>query len=136
MPLSACTGGDDTPPELTVGQLMSSPEKYNGDVVIVSGFYFHGFETIVLCEDLKYSGYSENHMIPEGRYLWIEGGLPLEVYDALYIQTEMGPNERYGKIEVTGKFDTGGQFGHLGAYDSKIVPSEAKLLPWKPSHLD
>jgi len=130
--LVACSA----PAELTIEQLMASPEKYNGDMVVVSGFYFHGFETIVLCESLKYSGNVENHMVPEGKFLWIEGGIPREVYDTLYIQSEMGPEERYGKIKVKGKFDTGGQFGHLGAFDSQILPQQVELLPWTPPGSD
>ena len=128
LPFSACGGT----PELTVAQLMADAGKYNGDVVVVSGFYFGGFEVMVLCEDLKYSGYAENHMVPEGKYLWVEGGIPSEVHDALYIQSEMGPRERFGKIEVKGKFATGGGYGHLGAYDSQISPTEVELLPWSP----
>ena len=127
LPFSACGGGT---PELTVTQLMADAGKYNGKVVVVSGFYFGGFEVMVLCEDLKYSGYAENHMVPEGEMMWVEGGIPSEVHDTLYIQSMMGPEERYGKIEVKGKFETGGQFGHVGAYDSQISPSQVKLLPW------
>jgi hypothetical protein len=128
LPLTACS----TPAEMTVEQLMSNPERYNGDVVVVSGFYFHGFETMVLCESLKYSGLAEGHLIPEGEMMWFESGLPSEVFDNLYIQSDMGPEERYGKIRVKGKFETGGQYGHLGAHHSRITYQEVELLPWSP----
>ena len=126
--LAACSA----PTELTVEQLMSSPEKYNGDVVTVSGYYFHGWENILLCEGLKYSGLAEGHMGPDGETMWVEGGLPLELYENLYVQSDMGPEERYGKIRVKGKFETGGGFGHLGAFNSQISPQEVELLPWSP----
>ena len=111
---------------------MSNPEKYNGDVVTVSGYYFHGWETVLLCEGLKYSGLAEGHIGPDGEIMWVEGGLPLEVYENLYVQSDMGPEERYGKIRVIGKFETGGQYGHMGAHRSQITPQEVELLPWSP----
>jgi hypothetical protein len=128
LPLAACS----TTTELTVEQLMSNPQKYNGDVVTVSGYYFHGWETVLLCEGLKYSGLAEGHIGPDGDTMWVEGGLPLEVYENLYVQSDMGPEERYGKIKIKGKFETGGQYGHLGAHRSQITPQEVELLTWTP----
>jgi hypothetical protein len=132
LPLTACSA----PAEITVEQLMANPEKYNGDVVVVRGYYFHGWETVLLCEGLKYSGLAEGHIGPDGETMWVEGGLPLDVYEKLYIQSDMGPEERYGKIRVKGKFETGGQYGHLGAFDSQISPQEVELLLWSPPALD
>ena len=34
--------------EVTLDQLFANLDKYNGKQVIVEGFYFHGFEIIVL----------------------------------------------------------------------------------------
>ena len=44
--------------DATLEQLFANPDKYNSKQVIVEGFYFHGFETIVLSERLEYSGYA------------------------------------------------------------------------------
>ena len=118
--------------DATLEQLFTNPDKYNGKQVIVEGFYFHGFETIVLSERLEYSGYAEGHLVPKGKMLWVEGGIPKEIYDKLNQQQMMGPAERYGKVKITGKFEYGGKYGHLGAYDSQIVPSEVQLVPWSP----
>ena len=130
LPFSAC--GEDMPVELTVEQLMVNAEKYNGDVVVVTGFYFDGWEIMVLCEGLKYSGHAEGHISPEGPMMWFEGGMPREIYDGLYVQSMMGPEERYGKVKVTGKFETGSDYGHLGSHHSRITPQEVELLPWSP----
>jgi hypothetical protein len=54
------------------------------------------------------------------------------MYDNLYQQSMMGPTERYGKVRMTGKFQYGGQYGHLGAYKHQISPSNVELLPWEP----
>lgn len=126
--LAACS----SPVELTVTQLMASPSKYDGEVVTVNGYYFQGWETVLLCEGLKYSGLAEGHLGPDGAIMWVEGGLPLEVYENLYVQSDMGPEERYGKIRVKGKFETGGQYGHLSAHHSRITPQAVELLPWSP----
>ena len=118
--------------EVTFDQLFANPDQYNGRYVTVEGFYFSGFEVIVLSEKLEYSGYAEGHLTPKGRMVWIEGGIPKEVYDKLYQQQMMGPSERYGKGRVTGKYEYGGKYGHVGAYSSQIVPVEVELLLWSP----
>ena len=131
--LAACGAPQsEVPPELTIAELLDSPQNYNNEIVVVQGFYFHGFETAVMCESLVLSGIAEGHLVPDGEMLWVEGGLPRAIYDALYVQSQMGPDERYGKIEVKCRFETGGKFGHLGTYDSQITPVEVKLLPWSP----
>jgi hypothetical protein len=62
--------------------------------------------------------------------------LPKEIHDQLYTQTvnlSSGYPEHYGKIRVTGKFQAGGQFGHLGGYKYQITISEVSLLEWSPN---
>ena len=121
-----------TPQQATFDQLSSNPKQYNGRDIIIEGFYFHGFEIVILSENLDYSGYAQGHLAPEGIMIWIEGGIPKEVYDSLYEQQIMGPSERYGKIRIRGKFEFGEKFGHLGQYDSRLIPLEVELLPWSP----
>jgi len=116
--------------EVTFDQLFANLDKYSGNEITIEGFYFHGFEVIVLSESLEYSGYAQGHLIPKGKMMWVEGGIPKEVYDKLYQQQMMGPLERYGKVRVKGKFEYGGKYGHIGAYSSQIVPLEVELLMW------
>jgi len=118
--------------EVSFEQLFSNPGHYNGQHIAIKGFVFLGFETMVLSEELKYSGYAEGHLIPSGRMLWVEGGIPPAIYDNLYEQNMMGPSERYGKTLVKGTFQYGGQYGHLGAYEYQITPTEIQLLEWSP----
>jgi hypothetical protein len=110
--------------------LTSDPVRFGGEEVTVEGFYFQGFEVQVITGRLEYSGYAEGHLAPKGEMVWVEGGIPNEVNEALYIQDMMGPEERYGKVKITGEFEYKGQYGHLGAYDSRIVPSSVKLVKW------
>ncbi|MFC1967859.1 hypothetical protein ACFLVX_00500 [Chloroflexota bacterium] len=118
--------------DATLEQLFTNPDNYDGKQVIIEGFYFHGFETLVLSERLEYSGYAEGHIVPKGKMLWVEGGIPKEIYDKLKQQQMMGPSERYGKLRIKGKYEYGGKYGHLGAYSSQIVPSGVEFLSWSP----
>ncbi len=130
---TGCANQDsDKGVEVSFKRLLASPSQYNGKHIAIEGFVFLGFETMVLGEELKYSGYAEGHLTPGERILWIEGGIPIDIYDKLYEQNMMGPSERYGKILVKGTFEYGGQYGHLGAFKYQIVPSEIQFLAWSP----
>ena len=118
--------------EVTFEQLFASPQRYDGKDVCLEGFYFHGFELIVLSERLETSGYAPGHLVPRGEVVWIEGGIPMEIYDQLHQQAMMGIAERYGKLKICGKFEYGGQYGHLGGYNAQITLSQVELLPWSP----
>lgn len=127
---SCATEPSDTP--LTVEQVFAQPEKYAGKTITLEAIYFHGWETIVLAERLEPSGYAPGHLIPRGKLVWVEGGIPKEIYDRLYVQQQMGPNERIGNLRIRGKFQYGGQFGHVGGFDAQITPLETEMLPWTP----
>jgi len=131
--ISGCqrAGGGQTG-EVTFEELFARPEQYHERQITLEGFYFLGFEVMVLSEGLEYSGYAEGHLIPQGKMLWIEGGIPSDTYNQLYRQDMMGPDERYGKMRVSGQFEHGGHYGHLGGYDSQITLAEAALLDWAP----
>jgi hypothetical protein len=120
------------PQEVTIEQLSASPDRYRGKSIVIEGFYFQGFETIVMCEELELSGLAEGHLVPIGEAIWVEGGIPEDVFEALYLQEMMGPEERFGKVRVRGKYEYGGEYGHLGGFNSQIIPSEVELLQWSP----
>jgi hypothetical protein len=119
--------------EFSFEQWFSDSNQYNGQEITIDGYCFKGFEIIVLSEKLNYSGQAEGHLTPAGRMLWIEGGIPQEIFDGLYQQEFMGFTERYGQIRINGKFEYGGDYGHLGQYNYQIVPSEVLLLSLSPT---
>lgn len=131
--ISGCNPGDSskTTP-ITFDQVFTTPSEYNGEEISIKGFIFLGFETMVLSEELVVSGYANNHLIPGERMLWLEGSIPAEIYQELYEQHMVSPDERYGKITVEGKFYYGGNYGHLGAYEYQITPNQIQLLTWSP----
>jgi hypothetical protein len=129
--ISGCGGK----PEVSYSQLISQPEKYDGQTVTVECFYFDAFEMMALCASLGPSTIAPGNLAPQGEFIWLEGGLPLETRDKLYTQTvklSSGYPEHYGKVRITGRFQSGGQFGHLGAYKYQITISEVSLLEWSP----
>jgi len=120
------------PQEITFEQLSANPALYRGRNIVIEGFYFQGWEVIVLCKKLEPSGYAEGHLAPEGTMIWVEGGVPKDVYEALHTQEMMGPEERFGKVRVHGRYEQGSEYGHLGGFSSQIVPTEVELLQWSP----
>jgi beta-lactamase superfamily II metal-dependent hydrolase len=118
--------------EITFERLFLDPDQFNGKDIVIEGYYYQGFETIVLSEKLDYSNYAPGHLNPKGGMLWIEGGVPKEVYDNAHQQQMMGPLERYAKVRIIGQFEYGGEYGHLGQYEYQIVPSEVNSLVWSP----
>jgi hypothetical protein len=131
--LTSCQANQpDVPEEVTFDQLLANPGQYGGKEIVLDGYYFASFETILIAEEMEYSGYAEGHLIPSGRLIWVDGGMPIEIYAQLYRQDMMGPEERYGKIRLTGRFEYGGEYGHLGGFDYQINLEEAELLPWSP----
>ncbi len=118
--------------EVTFEQLSSRPGEYSGEQIVVEGFIFHGWEVIVLCERLEPSGYAEGHLTPGGAVIWVEGEIPPDFYEALYSQDMMGPEERFGKLRILGRYEYGGEYGHLGGYSSQIIPAEVDILQWSP----
>ena len=118
--------------EVTFKQLFLTPEKYNGKDILIEGYYYQGWETIVLSDELVYSGKAPEHLIPGGEMLWIEQGVPKEIYDNAYQQQMMGPMERYARVMIKGKFEHGDKYGHVGRFDMQIIPSEVNQLSWSP----
>jgi hypothetical protein len=84
--------------EVTFEQLFLFPDQYSGKDIEIEGYYYQGWETIILSEQLVYSGNAPGHLIPKGKMLWIEKGVPKEIYDNAYQQQTIGPLERYRKI--------------------------------------
>ena len=112
--------------EIKFENLASNPRKYNGHKIIIEGLFFQGWEVIVLCEELEVSGIAENHLVPVGMMIWVEGGVPRDVYDLLHKQDMLGPEERFGKVRIHGEFNYGGTYGHLGGFSFRLFP-----LAWK-----
>lgn len=121
-----CAGGGQS---LSLGQVLSEPDKYSGKTITVDAFYYHAFEVEALAGGLDLSNGRASTV---GETVWVAGGVGKEVYDRLYQDPVAGPIVRFGKVRVTGRFESGGKFGQMGAYSSQITPEKVELLSWTP----
>lgn len=110
---------------VSVYDLAANPEQYNGQTITVRGYYFWNSVIFVLAEGVstEEDGTSPR---PEGKTIWMEGFNPEES-----AKLNLGPNNSYvwGYVEVTGNFQTGGNFGKDGSYQSILTVTESKALP-------
>ena len=114
----------------TLVELLASPDRYNGKEILLEGFYFQCWDSNIITERMAASGFAEGHLWPFGPKVWIQGSIPKEVYVGLHQLDMMGPLERYGKVRIKGKFQTGERYGHLGQFDARIIPSGVQVLQW------
>jgi hypothetical protein len=126
--------GGSAQPSLTFPQLIADADKYNGQTVTFEAFDFSGFEISALAASLGPSSSNPSRIVPEGDLIWIKGGITEDLFNRLYTQsdTPSGYPEHFGKVKVTGKFETGGQYGHMNAYRYQITITSAELLEWSP----
>ena len=147
---SACTSASRP---ITFAQLISKADEYNGKTVTLEAFYFSGFRIDDLAGSLKLEAFDisrfktdaltgslktatsvERRMVPVGTLVWVEGGIPQELQDKLFKQsnTTSGYIEYFGKLKIWGKFETGGEYGHFYSYQYQINITRAELLEWTP----
>jgi hypothetical protein len=62
--------------------------------------------------------------------LWVKGDISRDVLDGLQEQELMGSTEHFGRVRVTGRIESGGNYGHLGGYSYQITPVRIESVPW------
>jgi len=132
----AVVGCSNTAQSVTFSQLISQADKYNGRPMTFEAYYFAGFEILALSESVGPSTYADGRMVPLPipTLIWVESGISEELFNKLYTQTQTpsGYPEHIGKLKVTGKFETGGKYGHMDAYRYQIEITSAEQLEWSP----
>lgn len=115
-------------------QIKGTPEKYNGQTVTFTGFYFSGFEIAVVCETLEPQEGWDGNYIPGGTMIWATGSFPENMKSKLYVQSNnpTGYPAYYGKVEVTGVYEYGSKYGHMDAYHYQLNITGVKMVDWKP----
>jgi hypothetical protein len=119
---------------ITFSQLTADPEKYNSQTVTLEGFWFDGFEIEVLAERLISSDFAPGNLQPDGLKIWVKNGLPEGISQQLYLQANnpTGYPAHYGKVELTGTLEYGGQYGQMNSYQYQLTVRSANLIPWNP----
>ncbi len=97
--------------------LVNTPDASNGQTVVTQGYYFWNSVIYVLAEGISVEEDGSNPQ-PIGRMIWMEGFPPDKSSEL-----NLGPSNAFvwGKVEVTGAFQSGGNFGKDGAYPSQLT---------------
>jgi hypothetical protein len=123
-----------TSSQVIFAQLITTPATYNNQTITIEGFWFDGFEIEVLAERLIPSDFAAGNLQPDGVKIWVKNGLPEDVNQQLFLQANnpTGYPAHYGKVELTGVLEYGGQHGHMNAYLYQLTMQSAKLIQWNP----
>lgn len=100
------------PDKVNIFDLTDNGAQYNGKTVTTQGYYFWNSVIYVLAEGIAVEEDGSSPQ-PVGKIIWMEGFPPDQS-----AQLTVGPNNSYvwGKVEVTGTFQSGGQYGRDGVY--------------------
>jgi hypothetical protein len=121
-------------PSVNLNELVSAPEQFNGKTVTVDGIYINGWEFTILTEGITFTVSGDSKELKAvGDSIWFAGFLSQDIRDRLYSYTSPGAGpQRYGKIRVTGLFESGGKYGNMNSYKYRITVEKAELLDWTP----
>jgi hypothetical protein len=109
---------------VSIFDLADRPEQYNGQTITTQGYYFWNSAIYVLAEGIATEEDGSSPQ-PIGKIIWMEGFPPDKS-----AELNVGINNSYvwGKVEVTGTFQTGGQYGRDGLYPSFIQVQSATVI--------
>jgi hypothetical protein len=126
--------GTSVDKNVTFAQLTANPGQHNNKTITITGYWFDGFETEVLAENLVPSTYAPGNLQPAGTKIWVKNGLPADISKNLYLQPDnsTGYQAHYGKVEITGVFEYGGQYGQMNSYQYQLTVQSAKIIAWSP----
>ena len=127
-------GGDAKSVAVTINDLITNPEQYSGKTVTVEGIYVRGWEVDVLAESAAFLGTGKaKELKPVGATIWFAGLVPVEVQNGLYkFDSAQFGVQSYGKVRVTGLFETEGDYGNMNQYKYRITATKIELLDWTP----
>jgi hypothetical protein len=122
--------GMDTAPVL-FSKLVGEPEGFNDRTVTVEAIYVSCGELTLLTEYVIYLGTgSGRELKPVGDSIWLEGQIPQEIQNQLFQITI--PASFYGKLKVTGLFETEGGYGPADQFKYRLTAKKVELLDWTP----
>jgi hypothetical protein len=107
-------------------ELMKDPAKYNGQTITTQGYYFWNGLIYVLAEGIS-SEEDGGSPQPIGKQIWIEG-FPPDESGKLHLGPGNPPSYVWGLVEVTGQFQSGGNFGKDGKYTEFLQATAAKSM--------
>jgi hypothetical protein len=110
--------------KVSMFDLLDKSGDYNGKKITTQGYYFWNSAIYVLAEGISTEEDGSSPQ-PVGKIIWMEGFPPDKS-----AELNVGPNNSFvwGKVEVTGTFQSGGNFGRDGAYKEFIQAESATVI--------
>ncbi|MGH2691017.1 MAG: hypothetical protein ACRDHM_00750 [Actinomycetota bacterium] len=121
IPLAALVACAGTGEQVTFAAVTESPGDYDGQRVTVEAGYYGAFEVSVLT-----SGFAESFPPqPVEPLVWVGAGPSEEC-----LEDAEGGVRWAERVEASGvfRYDAGGGFGHLGAYEMTLQDAEITCL--------
>jgi len=121
-------GDSNASQNVTVSQLVSQADRYNGKVVTLDAFYFYAvMESNALVDSVGLEFSDDTKVIPVGAQIRVKGNISQELQNQLYTQESPSPTntEYFGKLRITGKFEIDDIDGEY-----QIDVTKAEVLEW------
>jgi hypothetical protein len=112
--------------KVALHDLMQDPAKYNGQTISTQGYYFWNGLIYVLAEGIS-SEEDGGSPQPIGKQIWMEG-FPPDESGKLHLGPGSPPSYVWGLVDVTGPFQSGGNFGKDGKYTEFLQVTAAKSI--------
>jgi hypothetical protein len=130
VPLGGDSDDNGTSQNVTVSQLVSQADRYNGKVVTLDAFYFYAVMQIdALADSVRLDTSDEGKVIAVGAQIRVKGDISQELQNQMYTQESPSPTntEYFGKLRITGKFEIDDIDGEY-----QIDVTKAEVLEWMP----
>jgi len=122
--------------QVSIAQIFSNLDKYNGKIVTFDGYLFSGWEWFGIAEDYEYDRVVKS----KGEWINIVGEPSVkvnqedirrnieEIREQLYVASSGAPRSLFGKVRITGEFQLIGDNRKW----KQVAPIVIELLPWIP----
>ena len=120
---------------VTFSQLISQANRYNGKIVTLEAFFFYAILKIkTLADSVGRPSSDEGKVVPVGTLIGVRGDISQALQNQLYTQDGESSKrpEYFGKVKITGKFETGVKDGDADTYQYLITVTSAEVLEWMP----
>lgn len=101
--------------KVDIDDLLSNPQSYQGKEICAEGVYASGSEISALA---AFTHEVAGAIYLTGPTIWIEGADIRSSTDCF--KTDTIPPTEFCQVTVCGLFETGGNYGHLGAYKYQL----------------
>jgi hypothetical protein len=112
---SACTSSPSGPQQVEFSDLVTNPERYDGEAICTEGIYLVAFEVNAMGSGI----YTQDEYVYLNEpSIWLEGAEIENQGECFQVEREPGAN--FCPVRACGQFETGGNYGHLGSWEFQL----------------